>query len=69
MKYAKDIALTAVAVLTGVTAVMGVHWEETAKSSFWWSFWPYATAASWLVWFVVWGISWKKDRSNAKDGR
>lgn len=42
----KSVLFAIMLVALAVVAIMGWHWEDVAKSKFWWTFWPIAALAS-----------------------
>lgn len=69
MKYAKDTLLTIAVLLAAFTAVMWVHFEETAETKFWWNFWPIAGIVCTVGCVGGWFYLWNKDRKQAKKDR
>lgn len=65
-KYRKDVFISLAILTTLIIAVMGWHWEETAQTAFWWSFWPIAAVTCDLLWFAAWAYFWNKDKSRRR---
>lgn len=61
-KYPKDWLKVLLAVLIGFFAVMGWHFEETAKTPFWWKFWPVISVICIVGWVGAWIYLSKKDK-------
>ncbi len=62
-KYWKALLFSLTALGLLLVAVLGWHWEETAETPFWWTFWPIAAvvAAIGFILLVRWfGTSQKK---------
>jgi len=53
-KYKKDYFLVFLAIVLGLTAVLGQHFTDVAKTKFWWKFWDYATYAAIVIWVGAW---------------
>lgn len=55
-KYWRAILFTVGFIGLLIVAVMGWHWEETAKSPFWYTMWPYFSILAILL--FIGGIKW-----------
>jgi hypothetical protein len=63
-KYKYDYVRTFTVVSLGIVAVMGWHWTDVAKTSFWWNFWMVAAIASSLVLGGAWLYMWNKQKQD-----
>ena len=54
MKFFKDVLFVVGCFLAVLVAVMAWHWEDTANTKFWWSFWPVAGVIAIIGCFAGW---------------
>lgn len=58
----KAVAFVSTLAILLVVAVMGIHWTDTAKTKFWWDFWPIASVVSIIsfIGLIIWFSTTRK---------